>query len=77
MTDFKKRYGKIYSEVWAFHEKYADCDDSDETWEQIIRETDELYKKHPGNRFYAELLMAVLDEIERETMLSRESMRKT
>lgn len=77
MTDFKKRYGKIYSQIWKFHEKHYNCTDSDAEWESIIEEVDALYKQHPSNRFFKEMLLVVLDEIERKAMIARESERKT
>ena len=63
MREAKKQ---IYNDVWFFYKKHINCDNSDECWEQIKQEAQELVKKYVGDMFVRELLAAVINELSRK-----------
>ena len=69
MTDFKSTvYWKIYGDVFAFHKKFAEVQENDEYWSAVVDEASELYKKYesiPEKEFAKQLILTVLDELER------------
>ena len=69
MIDFKSTvYWKIYGDVFAFHKKFAEVRESDEYWSAVVDEASELYKKcenMPEKEFAKQLILTVLDELER------------
>ena len=69
MTDFKNRvYWKIYGDVFAFHKKFAEVQESDEYWSAVVDEASALYKRYesvPEKEFAKQLILTVLDELER------------
>ena len=69
MTDFKQTvYWKIYGDVFAFHKKVAEVQESDEYWSAVVDEASALYKKYeniPEKEFAKQLILTVLDELER------------
>ena len=69
MIDFKSTvYWKIYGDVFAFHKKFAEVQESDEYWSAVVDEASALYKKYesvPEKEFAKQLILTVLDELER------------
>ncbi len=69
MTDFKDTiYWQIYGDVFAFHKKYVEVKEDDEYWRQVICEASMLDKKYenlPEKEFAKQLILAVLDELDR------------
>lgn len=69
MTDFKQTvYWKIYGDVFAFHKKFAEVQESDEYWSAVTNEASALYRKYENvseKEFAKQLLLTVLDELER------------
>ena len=69
MTDFKSTvYWKIYGDVFAFHKKFAEVQESDEYWSAMVDEASALYKRYEGvleKEFAKQLILTVLDELER------------
>ena len=69
MTDFKSTvYWKIYGDVFAFHKKFAEVQESDEYWSAVVDEASALYKRYesvPEKEFAKQLILTVLDELER------------
>ena len=69
MTDFKNTvYWKIYGDVFAFHKKFAEVQESDEYWSAVVDEASALYKRYesvPEKEFAKQLILTVLDELER------------
>ena len=59
-------YFEAYQTVWEFHKKYNSMDDTDEDWEAVIDEANQICKRFDNNLFVRGLLMAVLDELERK-----------
>lgn len=62
----KDFYRSCYVDVWLFHKKYINgvCD-SDEFWEQVVSESNQIAKKHGENKFIVGLLLNEIDEMER------------
>lgn len=56
---------QIYNDVWFFYKKYLSGDNSDQYWEELHREAQELIAKHNGDRFARELVGAVINELAR------------
>ena len=69
MIDFKSTvYWKIYGDVFAFHKKFAEVQESDEYWSAVVDEASALYKRYesvPEKEFAKKLILTVLDELER------------
>ncbi|WP_138303810.1 MULTISPECIES: hypothetical protein [Eubacteriales] len=69
MIDFKSTvYWKIYGDVFAFHKKFAEVQESDEYWSAVVDEASALYKRYesvPEKEFAKQLILTVLDELER------------
>ena len=69
MIDFKSTvYWKIYGDVFAFHKKFAEVQESDEYWSTVVDEASALYKRYesvPEKEFAKQLILTVLDELER------------
>ena len=65
---FKEKYFDIWREVWDFHKKFSEMLGTDEEWTTVIKETGEFegkYKNTPQHEFAKQLILAVLDELER------------
>lgn len=61
-------YWKIYSDIWNFHKKYYDVQESDQFWDSVISEGSSIYKKYadkPEGEFAKNLVLNVIDELER------------
>lgn len=61
-------YWALYSDIWNFHKKFADVREDDKYWEQVVSEAGELYKKYEKQsegEFAKQLVLNVLDELER------------
>lgn len=61
-------YWALYADIWGFHKKYADVKKDDAFWEQVIDEVNvicEKYKGKPEEEFAKQLLLDVLDELDR------------
>ena len=56
---------EIYNEVWFFYKKYLGCSGSDNDWEKLTKEAQDIADKHNGDMFARELLYAVINEIGR------------
>lgn len=56
----------FFGEVWTFFKKYYEVRQSDEYWEAVIGQLNEIYKKYHCELCKA-LLLAVLDELDRKS----------
>lgn len=56
---------EIYNEVWFLYKKYLGCSGSENDWEQLTKEAQDIVDKHNGDMFARELLYAVINEIGR------------
>lgn len=63
MRELKK---EIYNEIWFFYKKYLNGDGSDQYWEQLNQEAQEIVNKHGGDMFARELVGAVINELARK-----------
>lgn len=57
-------YWEVYKAVWEFHKKYQSIS-TDEEWEQVIYESNQIAKKL-NSKFVNDLLLAVINELERK-----------
>lgn len=58
-------YFELYREIWNFHKKFSEVKDTDEYWQAVIDESNEIAKKYDKQKFANELLIAVISELER------------
>ena len=59
-------YFEMYKDVWAYHKKYvAGICESDEYWQKVVNESDDLLRKYKGCRFMRNLLLNEIDELDR------------
>lgn len=69
MIDFKSTvYWKIYGDVFAFHKKFAEVREDDPYWSAVVDASGDLYEKYktlPEGEFAKQLILTVLDELER------------
>lgn len=68
IMDFKDSiYWKIYGDVWNYHKKFADIQESDEYWDDVVETAGEVYRKYEGkpeHEFAKSLILNVVDELE-------------
>lgn len=57
---------QIYNDVWFFYKKHINCDNSDQCWEQINQEAQEIARKYGNDMFARELIWAVINELSRK-----------
>ena len=58
-------YFNIYKDVWEFHKKYQQVHTSDEYWKAVANESSQISKRYGECKFVINLLLAVVDELER------------
>lgn len=61
-------YWQIYGDVWNYHKKFADIQESDEYWDNVVKFTGEVYRKYEGKpegEFAKQLVLCVVDELDR------------
>lgn len=67
--DFKGTvYWQIYGNIFDFHKKFADIQESDAYWDSMISEGSSVYKKYenkPEGEFAKQLIFCVIDELDR------------
>lgn len=61
-------YWQIYGDVWNYHKKFADIQESDEYWDNVVKFAGEVYRKYedkPEGEFAKQLVLCVVDELDR------------
>ncbi|GAB6953695.1 hypothetical protein [Mediterraneibacter glycyrrhizinilyticus] len=58
-------YFELYREIWNFHKKFSEVKNTDEYWQAVIDESNEILKKYDKHKFANDLLLAVISELER------------
>lgn len=53
-------YWNLYKDVWNFHKKFSEVKDTDEYWQAVIDESNEIAKKYDKQKFANDLLLAVI-----------------
>ena len=56
---------ELFNEIWFYYKKWCGCAGSDEDWEQIIREGEEIIKKHNDDSFAKGLVYEIKNELGR------------
>lgn len=59
-------YVEIYKTVLNFHRRYSNITDTDEFWNALVNESGKIAKKYDNAKFVRDLLLAVVNEIERK-----------
>lgn len=62
--ELKRKYN-LFTDCWRFCKKYADVQDADSYWQNIVNESSELSKKYDNDKFAIALVLAIIDEFER------------
>ena len=63
-TELKNIY-QCFTECWRFFKKYNDVQSTDEYWECVTSEGDQLAKRFGNGRFVRDMVLAVITELER------------
>lgn len=66
--DFREVYFDVWKAAWTFHKRFSNISDTDEFWEQVINESNEIVKEFedkPQYDFMKDLVLTVISEIER------------
>ena len=58
-------YFNIYKDVWNFHKRYCNEQITEDSLEEAIRESKEIHKKYNKSKFVKDLLVTVLNELDR------------
>ena len=61
-------YWTLYADIVNFHRKFAEVREDDEYWQQVVDEASALFKRYenvPEKEFAKQLILTVLDELER------------
>ena len=61
-------YWTLYADIVNFHRKFAEVREDDAYWQQVVDEASALYKRYenvPEKEFAKQLILTVLDELER------------
>ena len=57
---------KIYNDVWLYFKNYYGVkQDDEESWDKLIKEGDELCKKYDNGPFVRELVLTIINELQR------------
>lgn len=59
-------YVEVYKAVLDFHRKYSKVEDTDEYWQNVVDESGKIAKHYNNHKFVIDLLLAVVDELERK-----------
>lgn len=60
------KYWNLYKDVWDFHKKYADVKNTDDYYSALAEESSGIVKKYENHKFAVDLLLAVVNELERK-----------
>ena len=66
--NFKEQYFDVWQEAWRFHKQFANMDGTDKEWDAVVNVSDEIveeYKNKPGYEFMKNLILPILNELER------------
>ena len=61
-------YWTIYADIVNFHRKFAEVREDDEYWQQVVDGASAIHKRYesvPEGEFAKQLILTVLDELER------------
>lgn len=58
-------YFEVYRDIWNFHKRYRDIQNTEEFWNEVIAESSKIYEKYNKNKFVLDLLVTVVNEIDR------------
>lgn len=65
MQEKLKEYYQVINEAWQIMKKYANEEFDNDIWDKFGVETDAVYKSHGKSEFSKDVLLAVINEIER------------
>lgn len=76
---FREQYFDVWSQAWQFHKRFADMKGTDEEWGSVIDvsgKTAEKFRGKPGYEFAKSLILATIDELERQDRIKRKEREK-
>lgn len=59
-------YVGVYKTVLDFHRKYSSILNTEEYWDSVVSESDAIARRYDNCRFVRDLLLAVINELERK-----------
>lgn len=59
-------YVEIYKSVLNFHRSHSNVENTEEFWQSVIDDSEQIFSQYNKCRFVKELLMAVINELERK-----------
>lgn len=68
-----KEYYQFVTDFWKFLKSFLPVRSDDEYWSQLMDGTREFVADHDNSRFAKDLMLATVDELEREEMRMRKS----
>ena len=64
-VDVKIGYFQIYKDIWEFHKRNNNVSSNEDYWVNLINEGRLLAAKYKNNKFVMDLILSVLEELER------------
>ena len=72
---FKEKYFNLWGEAWGFHKEFAGMAGTDEDWQRAVDmsgATVEKYRDSEEYEFMKSLILAVIEELERQDKRRRQ-----
>lgn len=60
-----KRIYNTFTDCWRFYKKYAETKVTNEYWQNMIDESEQIVKKYNDSKFVVDLLTITCDELQR------------
>lgn len=55
----------VFTDCWRFYKKYVKTKVTNEYWQNMISESEQIAKKYNGSKFAVDLLVVTCDELQR------------
>lgn len=59
-------YVEVYKSVLDLHRKYSKIENTERYWQSVIDDSERVFSKYGKSKFVKELLLAVINELERK-----------
>ncbi len=63
-----KRIYNTFTDCWRLYKKYAETKVTNEYWQNMISESEQIAKKYNDSKFVVDLLVVTCDELQRVYM---------
>ncbi|MDE7418223.1 MAG: hypothetical protein K2N44_18280 [Lachnospiraceae bacterium] len=65
--ELKRVYG-MFTDCWKLYKKFAGIQQAEDIrWEQLVSESDTIAKTYDNNKFVRSLMLATIQELERQS----------